>query len=99
MVDGAGSTGRQAHGNAVKHIIGLVLGGLGGRGFALGDVGHSLGSFSRLKGHHLRFQAQQVGGMLKTWEKPCAGRYRVGHPAQNQGGAMRAHQSPKFGRD
>src|SRR5574344_1495955 len=53
---------------------GFFGGGVGGRNAALW-LGHCLGSFMRLKGHRLRFEAQQVGGMFKTWIKPCAGRY------------------------
>ena len=93
MVDGAGSTGRQAHGNAVKR---RGLGGLGGRGFALGDVGHSLGSFGSYKGHHLRFEAQQVGGMFKTRPKPCGQPYGLAHPARNYGGNDAGAPVPKI---
>src|SRR5574344_415975 len=40
------------------------------------------GSFTRLKTHTLRFQAQWVDGMLKTRVKPCDQPYGMAHPAQ-----------------
>ncbi len=46
----------------------------------------------------MRFQAQQVGGMLKTRQQTCGHPYGETHPARNHWG-MLAHDSPEFGHD
>ena len=47
--------------------------------------------------HRLRFQAQQVDGMLKTRPKPCGRRCRSPHPARNHGGEMLGHRPQNLG--